>query len=354
MNEIKKTTLHPEGDKTVDLYPKTSADQIEGIQDVTSVPFYFKARLRDGDAINTDLLVPDIPIFNGAKIIDDNGELYQAIAGEPYYRAKQLTSTTTKLLAQMQADKTYLQNVINTVNENLSNEIATQSQDLEAKIAEVDADSLQRNAATLEAAKAYTDQHSGAGVLYVTIEQSVTATSGTFTSSDMSILTASKENKIIFDNEIYSLQDNQHETGYLIYTHVGHNSANAFFTKCITVTVSTGGWVLTQLQQQQKLYSHIISIIPTSNITGEVFFNIISPIKEELGFSDIVNYITVIASEYQIWFVANGKLTSGSTSTYVYGLRSEVSTQIKFKAQPTDNITVTASTCSIYDKVLPL
>lgn len=31
MNEIKKTTLHPDNQPNVDLYPKTSADQVEGL-----------------------------------------------------------------------------------------------------------------------------------------------------------------------------------------------------------------------------------------------------------------------------------------------------------------------------------
>lgn len=33
MNEIKKTTLHPDSQPNVDLYPKTSADQVEGLKE---------------------------------------------------------------------------------------------------------------------------------------------------------------------------------------------------------------------------------------------------------------------------------------------------------------------------------
>lgn len=34
MNEIKKTTLHPDNQPNVDLYPKTSTDQIEGLNNI--------------------------------------------------------------------------------------------------------------------------------------------------------------------------------------------------------------------------------------------------------------------------------------------------------------------------------
>lgn len=34
MNEIKKTTLHPDNQPNTDLYPKTSADQVEGLSDI--------------------------------------------------------------------------------------------------------------------------------------------------------------------------------------------------------------------------------------------------------------------------------------------------------------------------------
>lgn len=36
MNEIKKTTLHPDGQPNTDLYPKTSTDQIEGLNNITT------------------------------------------------------------------------------------------------------------------------------------------------------------------------------------------------------------------------------------------------------------------------------------------------------------------------------
>lgn len=36
MNEIKKTTLHPDNQPNVDLYPKTSTDQVEGLNNIVT------------------------------------------------------------------------------------------------------------------------------------------------------------------------------------------------------------------------------------------------------------------------------------------------------------------------------
>lgn len=36
MSEIKKTTLHPDNQPNIDLYPKTSADQVEGLNNIIS------------------------------------------------------------------------------------------------------------------------------------------------------------------------------------------------------------------------------------------------------------------------------------------------------------------------------
>ena len=96
----------------------------------------------------------------------------------------------------------------------------------------------------------------GSNVGYVYINLPDTTTDGIFNEQELNILLGSKENKIIFNNEIYLLQDNQHEAGYLIYTHIGRKSTKEFFTKCITVTINTRRWVLTALEQQKQLYLH--------------------------------------------------------------------------------------------------
>lgn len=100
----------------------------------------------------------------------------------------------------------------------------------------------------------------GLNVEYVYINLPYTTTDGIFNEQELNILLGSKENKIIFNNEIYLLQDNEYETGYLIYTHIGRKLTQEFFTKCITVTKDTRRWVLTTLGQQKQLYLHRYNI----------------------------------------------------------------------------------------------
>lgn len=81
---------------------------------------------------------------------------------------------------------------------------------------------------------------------YVTITNPSTATEGNLTDKQFTTLQASRENKIIFDNEIYTLNDQGHDQGYNVYTHVGHNSQNRFAIKCITVNANNKSWTLTE------------------------------------------------------------------------------------------------------------
>ena len=50
--------------------------------------------------------------------------------------------------------------------------------------------------------------------------------------------------RILFNNELYQLADNQHTPGTLVFSHVGYEN-NSFILKAITINLSTRGWVLT-------------------------------------------------------------------------------------------------------------
>ena len=81
-----------------------------------------------------------------------------------------------------------------------------------------------------------------------------TATNGTLNSSVLAILQASDSNYIVFNNEIFKLADKQHNEGYLVYSHNGHDTTGCFFQKCITITISTRGWVLEEQENASKEY----------------------------------------------------------------------------------------------------
>lgn len=88
----------------------------------------------------------------------------------------------------------------------------------------------------------------------VQITAPTTSTSGTLTVSQLNTLQADKGAYLMFNNEVYRLQDTQHVSGYLVYSHVGYdNNTSVYMIKCITITISTRGWVLTTKQVQSQL-----------------------------------------------------------------------------------------------------
>lgn len=81
------------------------------------------------------------------------------------------------------------------------------------------------------------------GPVSVTISPS-TATAGTLTESQLAQLLAMESNYIETDaKEIFRLADNQHESGYLTYSHVGRENGKTYI-KTFTITISTRAWAL--------------------------------------------------------------------------------------------------------------
>lgn len=95
---------------------------------------------------------------------------------------------------------------------------------------------------------------SGTEIQSITISAPTTATQGTITSDELATLQENDQNYIIFNDEIFRLNDKQHESGYLVYSHNGHDTTGCFFQKCITITVSTLGWVLESQENASKTY----------------------------------------------------------------------------------------------------
>lgn len=88
----------------------------------------------------------------------------------------------------------------------------------------------------------YTDAITNAvDVQYVTLTSD--SGSGTLTDTQLATLQASKENKIIYDNEVYILAGNNHESGYLVYSCLdAENNTNV--AKTITITISVKSWLM--------------------------------------------------------------------------------------------------------------
>lgn len=80
----------------------------------------------------------------------------------------------------------------------------------------------------------------------VQITAPTTATNGQLTAEQLTLLQSNNNAYILFNNEMYRLQDNAHEAGFMVYSHVGYeNTSIKYIVKCITITISTRGWVLT-------------------------------------------------------------------------------------------------------------
>ena len=125
----------------------------------------------------------------------------------------------------------------------------------------------------------------------VTIDSTSGSTSGTLTEDQLSELQLSDNSYIIIDNERYILMDKQHEAGYLVYSHVGHDSTNNYFTKCITITISTRGWVL-NVKEDMHLYRHDIYLIPyDSNGTANVYFTIYNNKSNQLNTLELIGEV---------------------------------------------------------------
>lgn len=101
----------------------------------------------------------------------------------------------------------------------------------------------------------------------VVITAPETDTIGTLTAEQLATLQASEQNYIKFNNEIYRLDDAQHDDGFLIYSHTGQDNTKTIYIKEISITKSTKAWVLTKFPPQSKLD---FDTTPTMNSTNPV------------------------------------------------------------------------------------
>lgn len=117
------------------------------------------------------------------------------------------------------------------------------------------------------------------------------ATSGTFTADEWSKLQANMNNKILFNNEIYRLNDPGHTPGIWSYVHTGWDGAD-IMDKSINVTVATGAWTLVTGQASGgggKLYLHKV------NLTGTYLIDIYSSYSTTFTYESFVAYLNKIA-----------------------------------------------------------
>ena len=90
--------------------------------------------------------------------------------------------------------------------------------------------------------------------------------SGTLTAEQLQTLEASVLNYIVYDNEIYTLADNEATAGYYTYSHCGIQNNSRTFIKCITITIASRAYILARREVEQKSrYEHVVRGISTGN-----------------------------------------------------------------------------------------
>ena len=80
----------------------------------------------------------------------------------------------------------------------------------------------------------------------IIINSPATATNGVISLENVAKLQAFVYNYIVFNGENYYLNGNGHTAGYLTYSNIEYEN-NVMTVKTITITISTGGWVLNEL-----------------------------------------------------------------------------------------------------------
>lgn len=74
-----------------------------------------------------------------------------------------------------------------------------------------------------------------------------TAKQGSLSKEQLNVLLTDESAYVMFNHEKFYLMDSGHTAGFLTYSHVGIDS-NVIHIKTITITVSTRGWVLSDVE----------------------------------------------------------------------------------------------------------
>lgn len=160
---------------------------------------------------------------------------------------------------------------------------------------------------------------------HITITASASATSGTITAEQLAVLQSSNESYILFNNEKYDMQDPEHESGFLVFSHVGHDSTNNFLVKCITVTISTLGWVLAGTPIPQQLYSHDITLTgkysDTTDKNVTAYIKLICSRKEPFTLTELNSYLwEMVGHDYNNFIGCSGYVSGGDFNLYSFGI----------------------------------
>lgn len=234
-NQIVKDTLHPENEKGVDIYPKTSLDQVEGyVEEREDID----KKINDtNEKITTGLSTK----VDKATVNFDNSPGTIPIRGENN-RVKVGSATTNDDAINLKQGKTLFPNATTGTTNKIDSVFGMSL----TEIVKCPVDSLLAKVTSP----------------IITISALETATNGTISAQDLATLQGNKNAMILFANEYYYLADDQHTSGYLTYSHVGVENGVQWI-KSITITIASLSWVKTvDSVGKAKLYKHSIGPSP--------------------------------------------------------------------------------------------
>ena len=236
-NQIVKDILHPENEKGVNIYPKTSLDQVEGYteerEDINSDINKVKSDLQVNINQKVDkATLSDTPTQNSVPVRNQYGSIEIG-------------------------DSEVGNNAINlrTARKNFPSWNSAVVDSVDHVCGFLTQDTLPKKIPVNKLLAKVTSP-------IITINALETATNGTITEDDLAILQQNKNAMILFANEYYYLADDQHTSGYLTYSHVGVENGVQWI-KSITITVASLSWVKTvDNVGGSKLYIHTLATAP--------------------------------------------------------------------------------------------
>lgn len=299
MSTIIKDTLHPENESGTDIYPKTSADQVEGYGKNLEGKDYALVDETCKKPINLGTPTHVLGVEGGSS----NQPISILIGDDRNNIPKRNVNGNIESLKDATKDNEYIR-----------------KSQFDRGLSEVSAP-------------------------VVNITATSTATQGTISSADLAVLQGNKSAIVRFNNELYYFMDDEYKSGYLTYSHVGVD-AGIQWVKSITITISSLSWVLTKSQVNKHstdLYRHVIyfyrntsyyqMILYTNNNAkivsdGTKWYNYISP--NFITFISPILYVQA-TSEFTPFSIKGNEIIDLSGESYnlvIYDYQNEVVTPI--------------------------
>lgn len=157
------------------------------------------------------------------------------------------------------------------------------------------------------------------------------ASSGTLTDNQLSTLQSNTANPLVKRNEYYYLNDNEHTPGALGYTHLGYENGN-WYTKNITITISTKGWVRKSSEIPDKTIIPFVSLSVVTagypvngNFTVEQATKLISSPFSAITFTPYSSPVQIPLLLQPSETVHNSYVYSGHDDSYTYTVNATLS-----------------------------